>query len=96
MPNKCPVCPFELNSTPQIEFPDKLFDCPNCGKFILPQNSEFLLKNQSNKKTGHIIYYIRTIQRQNEWPSLDSKKLASLLNESKYPSPTQQAINLIL
>ena len=84
MPNKCPVCPFELNSSPQIEFPDKLFDCPNYGKFILSQYSEFLLKNQSNNKTGHISYYIRTIQRQNEWPSLDSKKLASLLKGDDY------------
>jgi hypothetical protein len=52
-------------------------------------------KNKVTIKLVILVITLVTIPRQNEWPSLDSKKLASLLNEIKYPSPTQQAINLI-
>ena len=71
---------------------------PELWKFTLSQGSEHLLGLDSNKNTnqkGRISHYIRTIQRQEKWPSLDSKKLARLENENNYPSPTQQAINLI-
>jgi hypothetical protein len=97
MPDKCPVCTFELNSpSTNTDKGNYSFDCPNCGKFILTGTAEHLLKQnlkENPNRAGVISHFLR---KRNNWPLLDSETFKKLLKEESYPSPTQQAKNLIL
>ncbi|MEK9628853.1 MAG: hypothetical protein VW455_07505 [Nitrospinota bacterium] len=100
MPDKCPVCTFELNGTyPVSGTYDYSFDCPNCGKYILESLAESLLKpslEEHPNQAGVISHYLRKNQKGKNWPTLDDEILKKLVEEEIYPNPAQQAANLIL
>jgi hypothetical protein len=100
MSNKCPVCTFELNRPSQnTDKGNHSFDCSNCGKFILTSTVEHLLQQnlqENPNKAGIISHFLRKSQNGNNWPLLNSETLKKILEEESYPSPTQQAKNIIL
>ncbi len=99
MPDKCPVCTFEINGTSPVSGTyDYSFDCPNCGKYILESKAGSLLKpnlEENPNKAGVISHYLRTNQNGNFWPTLDYETLIRIIKEDNYPNPVQQAANLI-
>ena len=66
MPNKCPVCTFELNEKSLVSgTTNYAFDCPNCGKYILTSTAEHLIKPNLQEKpnqAGVISHYLRKNQ----------------------------------
>ena len=97
----CPICGLsgEINSQPSMSHGGgKYFSCQKCGDFfasdhILTGIDEIL--NGDDEKIAILSHAIRRMQKNNEWPKLDTVIVERIL-KNKLPSQFEQSNNLIL
>ena len=103
MSENCPICKSVL-----IEKRSGCgYDCPRCGRFVMPDHTEFLLprlyamerENDDVEKTAILSHAIRKMQKTAEeghyWPNIDEQLIKAIL-KNPLPNVAEQANNLIV
>jgi len=95
----CPVCSTSVTESGGrggAEIHD--INCAVCGKFSVTRSALHKIRtvNKNEHKVAVISHAIRRMQKQNEWPEIDSKVLEAILANDYLPSPLVQADNFIL
>jgi hypothetical protein len=102
MTERCPICESELIDD-HGQYPPKTgdrqyFDCPQCGGYSLSRSTAYGLTTKlkgDSKRIAVLSHAIRKMQRNTEFPYLDSN-LIELILQNSLPSLTEQINNLIL
>lgn len=94
----CPICSSIVKDSGRrggADFHD--YKCPVCGSFTITRTVLHNLRTErlTEKKSAVLSHAIRRMQKQNSWPEINSKILATII-ENDLPSPAAQADNLIL
>jgi hypothetical protein len=97
---ECPICDHDLVNWDKTNHGNFVFDCPQCGEFILtPEANEDLPQlrkkhSDSAQLLSHSVY--RMSMHQKDKPSLDEQLIEQVLSNGSIPSPIEQLDNLVL
>ena len=99
--NTCPICLTKMQQPAQQTSGDsKRIDCPRCGEYRIAGTAKVSIPQQlkSDPKARAVLSHaIHAMQKGSLSPPLITNELANqLLESSSFPSPAQQAENLIL
>jgi hypothetical protein len=95
----CVVCASTLNRGEGYDGDRVSYDCPLCGRFVLSGTAEATIpgKTTEDRDKGTLLSYtIRKMQHGGRIPYLDSRIADQIMATTRFPSPLEQANDLIL
>lgn len=94
----CVVCASTLNRSEEYDGDRIGYDCPLCGQFVLSGTAEAVIpgKIEDRDESTLLSYAIKKMQRGGRIPYLDSRVVDQIMATTKFPTPPEQANDLIL
>lgn len=92
----CPICKYILSDVLEIAGDSRHYNCLNCGDYTLAGSALEKCKSFDADKLALMSYVIRQMQRTNKMALINSYALKNILENSRMPSASERADNLIL
>ncbi|MEW6681618.1 MAG: hypothetical protein AB1451_01650 [Nitrospirota bacterium] len=96
----CPACKTAVRPAGIATTRERIpVDCPNCGRYQLTRQAELGARPRlaSDPEFAMILAHaIRRMQRNNEWPVVNSDLIERIEREGRLPDPAEQADNLVI